>query len=74
MENAGPSNLAKEQEEAKISQTSIESCPEATNTSSSGPVGTLVASQQANPPKSLKDAVKPRYKKKKNASSPSDLS
>ncbi|XP_008777152.2 exosome complex component RRP45A-like [Phoenix dactylifera] len=70
----GPLYLAKEQEEAKISQNSIESDPEAANTLSSGPVGASVASQQANSPKSLKDAVKPKNRKKNKASSTSDMS
>ncbi|XP_073106094.1 exosome complex component RRP45A isoform X1 [Elaeis guineensis] len=70
----GPLKLAKEQEEAKISQNSIESHLGATNTGSSGPVGASVVSQQANSPKSLKDAVKPKHRKKNKASSASDMS
>lgn len=70
----GPLSVAKEQEEAKITQSSAESHCEAKSTLSSNPVGASVASQQANSPKSLKDAVKPKNRKKNKASLTNDMS
>uniref|UniRef100_A0A6V7QXP0 Protein ECERIFERUM 7 n=1 Tax=Ananas comosus var. bracteatus TaxID=296719 RepID=A0A6V7QXP0_ANACO len=61
---AGPVAVAKEQNEERMTQNPGEPNPEETTLPSSGPVESADVSQRPSSPKSLKDAVKPKNRRK----------
>lgn len=64
MEFAGPVAVAKEQNEERMTQNPGEPNPEETTLPNSGPVESSDVSQRPSSPKSLKDAVKPKNRRK----------
>lgn len=65
--NADPIDTSNEPTEDQIMQTDEKSNPNLIDDKSSGATGVSTGiHQQNNPPKSLKDAVKPKNKRKKN--------